>query len=66
MKHLNLKSFVATAATAILLATSPASAKELNLTLAGASPGGLWTLLGAGLEAALKAGGPGSSVVCIF
>ncbi len=62
MKHGNLLKFAATTATAILLAASPASAKELNLTLAGASPGGLWTLLGAGLEAALKAQDPGSSV----
>jgi uncharacterized protein len=50
-------------AMACLLGTQvPASAQSLNLTLAGASPGGLWTLMGAGLDAALKKGAPGSSV----
>lgn len=50
-------------AIACLLGTQvPASAQSLNLTLAGASPGGLWTLMGAGLDAALKKGAPGSSV----
>ena len=50
-------------AMACLLGTQvPASAQSLNLTLAGASPGGLWTLMGAGLDAALKKGAPDSSV----
>lgn len=44
------------------LAAVPANAQSLNLTLAGASPGGLWTLLGAGLDAALKGTQPDSTV----
>jgi len=35
---------------------------EYNLTLCGASPGGLWSLLGAGVDNALKAAKPGSTV----
>jgi TRAP transporter TAXI family solute receptor len=46
---------------AALSITSPARA-EYNLTLCGASPGGLWSLLGAGVDAALKAAQPGSTV----
>jgi TRAP-type uncharacterized transport system substrate-binding protein len=42
-------------------ASAPAHA-EYNLTLCGASPGGLWSLLGAGIDAALKAAKPGSTV----
>lgn len=41
--------------------TSPAQA-AYNLTLCGASPGGLWSLLGAGIDAALKEAHPGSTV----
>ncbi|MFN3643541.1 MAG: TAXI family TRAP transporter solute-binding subunit [Gemmobacter sp.] len=37
------------------LAGAPAQAAPLNLTLSGASPGGLWSLLGAGLDRAVKA-----------
>ena len=33
-----------------------------NLTLCGASPGGLWSLIGAGVDAAVKAAHPGSTV----
>lgn len=40
----------------------PAAAQTYNLTLAGASPGGLWSLLGAGIDAAVKAEYPGSTV----
>jgi TRAP transporter TAXI family solute receptor len=40
---------------------SPASA-QYNLTLCGASPGGLWSLLGAGIDAAVKEAHPGSTV----
>ena len=35
---------------------------EYTLTLCGASPGGLWSLLGAGVDNALKAAHPGSTV----
>ena len=40
---------------------SPAQA-QYNLTLCGASPGGLWSLLGAGIDAAVKEAHPGSTV----
>lgn len=39
-----------------------AAAQSYNLTLCGASPGGLWTLLGAGIDAAVKKSFPGSTV----
>ncbi|MBV6272114.1 TAXI family TRAP transporter solute-binding subunit [Alcaligenaceae bacterium CGII-47] len=41
---------------------APVKADPLYLTLAGASPGGLWTLLGAGLDSALKESSPGSLI----
>ncbi|QOR37974.1 TAXI family TRAP transporter solute-binding subunit [Billgrantia diversa] len=44
------------------LMMNAASAQEYNLTVAGASPGGLWSLLGAGLDSALKAEYSGSTV----
>jgi TRAP transporter TAXI family solute receptor len=40
---------------------SPAQA-QYNLTLCGASPGGLWSLLGAGIDAAVKEAHPGSTI----
>lgn len=43
------------------LSVTPARA-EYNLTLCGASPGGLWSLIGAGVDGALKAAEPGSTV----
>lgn len=46
-----------------LSAMSPSAiAQKYNLTMCGASPGGLWSLLGAGVDAAMKAAYPGSSV----
>jgi TRAP transporter TAXI family solute receptor len=48
---LKLKSFAA----AMVLCASGASAEPLDLTLSGASPGGLWSLLGAGMDRAIKA-----------
>ncbi len=44
------------------MAAAPAQAKTLSLTLCGASPGGLWSLLGAGIDGAMKAAYPGSTV----
>lgn len=35
---------------------------KYDLTLCGASPGGLWSLLGAGIDAAVKAAHPGSTI----
>jgi len=46
----------------VLGALSPATAQTYNLTLCGASPGVLWSLLGAGVDAAVKAAYPGSTV----
>ena len=42
-------------------AVAPASAQTYNLTLCGASPGGLWSLLGAGIDAAVKKAHAGST-----
>ncbi|MGI9424303.1 MAG: TAXI family TRAP transporter solute-binding subunit [Hyphomicrobiaceae bacterium] len=46
---------------AMAVLSAPAQA-QYNVTLCGASPGGLWSLLGAGIDAALKAAKPGSTV----
>lgn len=45
-----------------LFSVSQASAEEYKLTVAGASPGGLWSLIGAGIDQAVKAEYPGSTV----
>lgn len=39
-----------------------ASAQAYKMTLSGASPSGLWTVLGVGIDGAVKASFPGSSV----
>lgn len=39
-----------------------ASAQTYKMTLSGASPSGLWTVLGVGIDGAVKASFPGSSV----
>jgi TRAP transporter TAXI family solute receptor len=60
-----IKSVVGTATVAIslvLASVGPSSAQTYNLTLCGASPGGLWSLLGAGIDAAVKKSFPGSTV----
>ncbi len=56
-----MKKFMAAFAVAMLALSAPAAAKTYNVTVAGASPGGLWSLLGAGIDSALKAGFPGST-----
>lgn len=43
-------------------ALSPAVHAQYSLTLCGASPGGLWSLIGAGIDGAVKAAHPGSTV----
>ena len=45
-----------------LMMSTVSAAESYNLTVAGASPGGLWSLLGAGLDSALKAEYPDSTV----
>ncbi|MFK7966492.1 MAG: TAXI family TRAP transporter solute-binding subunit [Burkholderiaceae bacterium] len=49
-------------AMAVALAVPSISHAKYDLTLCGASPGGLWSLLGAGVDAAVKAAHPGSTV----
>ncbi|MWD29017.1 TAXI family TRAP transporter solute-binding subunit [Aquicoccus sp. SCR17] len=61
MKHV-LKGALAGAALLTTLAGGAAQAQTYNLTLCGASPGGLWSLLGAGVDAAVKEAFPGSTV----
>ena len=56
-----MKKFLAAFAVTMLALGAPAMAKTYNVTVAGASPGGLWSLLGAGIDSALKAGFPGST-----
>lgn len=40
----------------------PAQAQTINESVCGASPGGLWSLVGTGLDAAVKAEAPGSTI----
>jgi TRAP transporter TAXI family solute receptor len=53
---------VASATVLFLGSVGPSSAQTYNLTLCGASPGGLWSLLGAGIDAAVKKSFPDSTV----
>lgn len=55
------KLLIGGAVTALSLMATAAHA-SYNLTLCGASPGGLWSLLGAGVDAAVKESHPGSIV----
>ena len=55
------KLFVFTCAVTLLAAAS-ASAQKYNLTIAGASPKGVWSILGVALDKAMSATYPGSSV----
>ncbi|MCE8014366.1 TAXI family TRAP transporter solute-binding subunit [Halomonas daqingensis] len=56
------KTVVAMALVVPGLVMNIASAQSYNLTVSGASPGGLWSLLGAGLDSALKENHPGSTI----
>jgi hypothetical protein len=47
---------------AAILAAAPAHAETYNLTLAGASPGGLWSRIGLGLDKAMAKAYPGSTI----
>lgn len=49
-------------AAAAALISFPAAAQKYNLTLSGASPGGLWSALGTGVDAAVASAYPGSTV----
>jgi len=50
------------ACAAALLATASASAQKYTLTISGASPKGVWSILGLALDKAMAATYPGSSV----
>ncbi len=56
-----MKKHVITAVAAVLMAT-PSYSDVINESICGASPGGLWSLVGAGLDASVKAGVPGSTI----
>lgn len=45
-----------------MAASFPADAQKYNLTLSGASPGGLWSRIGGGIDAAVAKAYPGSTV----
>ena len=47
---------------AVAAFSAQAQVKDFKLTMAGASPGGLWSLLGVGVDRAMKASYPGSTV----
>ena len=42
--------------------SAPSEAQKYNLTLSGASPGGLWSRIGGGIDAAIAKAYPGSTV----
>lgn len=57
-----MKRMLLAAAALSALVSFPAAAQKYNLTLTGASPGGLWSALGTGLDAAIAKAYPGSTV----
>jgi len=59
----NLKKYLAISLTAASLLQAPISqAESYEMTVAGASPGGLWSLLGAGLDSSVRATSPDSKI----
>ena len=58
----NLLAAAAIGVIAIPLAAAPVAAQKYNLTLSGASPGGLWSRIGGGIDAAIAKAYPGSTV----
>lgn len=57
-----MKMIAFSAIAGVLLATSPAAAQRYNVTVAGYSPGGLVSTIGAGMDKALATQFPGSTV----
>jgi TRAP transporter TAXI family solute receptor len=57
-----MKNLLLAAATMLALSAGVATAQPVQMTLAGASPGGLWSLVGVGVDKAVKAAYPGSTV----
>lgn len=62
MKKLIQQSIAVLATAGALLSVSPAHAEPYTMNVAGASPGGLWTLLGAGIDAGVREAYPGSTI----
>lgn len=63
MKSILKHSLTAIATVGALISFSPAQAETTyKMTVAGASPGGLWSLLGAGIDAAVREEFPGSTI----
>lgn len=58
----NLLAVAALGVIAVPLAAQPVAAQKYNLTLSGASPGGLWSRIGTGIDAAIAKAYPGSTV----
>jgi len=59
----SLKNCIAVSLTTAALLHAPFSqAEPYEMTVAGASPGGLWSLLGAGLDASVRAAYPDSKI----
>ncbi|MBP5857449.1 TAXI family TRAP transporter solute-binding subunit [Marivibrio halodurans] len=52
---MKLKAIALAAAASIGISVGAANAEPVNLTLSGGNPGGLWSLLGAGMDRAVKA-----------
>ena len=57
-----MKRTLLAAAALSALVSFPVAAQKYNLTLTGASPGGLWSALGTGMDAALAKAYPGSTI----
>ncbi len=59
----SLKKCLAVSLTAAALLQMPTvQAESYEMTIAGASPGGLWSLLGAGLDSSVRAAYPDSKI----
>ncbi len=56
------KGILATALAVVVAAGGASAQSALNMTLSGGSPGGLWSLLGAGIDRAAKVANPNSVV----
>lgn len=57
-----MKRLVLMAAAAAIGLATPAIAQPINTSVCGASPGGIWSLVGQGLDSTVKAEVPGSTV----
>ncbi len=57
-----MKRLAIASALVLPLVAGPAFSQSYNTTLSGASPGGLWSRIGRGLDAAIAAAFPGSTV----